>query len=130
MIHGRADAFLYDRHSILRHHLAHPDTTRALLEPLSRRALRHGGRSSATRSSSTGSTRFLHDIRADGRYAAMYEKHFGVPPDDRGREVLVRVAVTAVVFGLLVGALALSPESFDFDAVWAPPRPVRRRDSA
>jgi polar amino acid transport system substrate-binding protein len=81
VIHGRADAFLYDRHSILRHHLAHPDTTRALLEPLSDEpyamAVRFGDQVFVDRLNT-----FLHDIRADGRYAAMYEKHFGVPPDD------------------------------------------------
>jgi len=81
VIHGRADAFLYDRHSILRHHLAHPDTTRALLEPLSDEpyamAVRLGDQVFVDRLNG-----FLQDIRKDGRYAALYEKHFGMPPDD------------------------------------------------
>jgi len=37
----------------------------------------------------------------------------------RSRELLVRVGVTAVVFGLLIGALALSRQTFDFGSVWA-----------
>jgi len=81
VIHGRADAFLYDRHSILRHHLAHPDTTRALLEPLSDEpyamAVKHGDLRFVDHLDD-----FLRRIREDGRYAALYEKHFGIPPDD------------------------------------------------
>ena len=80
VIHGRADAFLYDRHSIVRHHRAHPETTRALLDPLSDEpyamAVRHGDQVFVDRLND-----FLRRIRANGAYAALYEKHFGVPPD-------------------------------------------------
>lgn len=37
----------------------------------------------------------------------------------RSRELLVRVGVTAVVFALLAGALAMSPEPPDFSQAWA-----------
>ena len=81
VIHGRADAFLYDRHSILRHHHAHPDSTRALLEPLSDEpyamAVKFGDQVFVDRLNL-----FLQGIRQDGRYAALVEKHFGDPPDD------------------------------------------------
>lgn len=37
----------------------------------------------------------------------------------RGRELAIRAGVTVGVFALLVTALALSPQTFDFAAVWA-----------
>ncbi len=37
----------------------------------------------------------------------------------RSRELLVRVAVTVAVFGVLIGALSLSEQPFDFASVWA-----------
>jgi len=81
VIHGRADAFLYDRHSIVRHHRAHPETTRAILEPLSDEpyamAVKLGDQIFIDRLND-----FLRGLREDGRYAALYERHFGVPPDD------------------------------------------------
>lgn len=77
---GRADAFLYDRHSIIRHQKSHPETTRAILEPLSEEpyamAARLGDAAFVERLN-----RFLHDFTADGRYARIYEKHLGEPPD-------------------------------------------------
>lgn len=83
VIHGRADAFLYDRHSIVRHHQAHPDTTRALLEPLSDEpyamAVRLGDEAFVEWLDD-----FLRRIRDDGRYDALYRKHFKTdPPGDR-----------------------------------------------
>lgn len=81
VIHGRADAFLYDRHSIVRHHRAHPESTRAVLEPLSEEPYAMAARL-GDRVFVDWLNGFLRRIRADGRYAAMYEKHFGVPPDD------------------------------------------------
>ncbi len=76
---GRADAFLYDRHSILRHHKNTPDTTRVIDEPLSAEpyamAVRLGNTKLLERLN-----RFLKDFRADGRYARIYEQHFGEPP--------------------------------------------------
>lgn len=81
VIHGRADAFLYDRHSIVRHHRAHPDVTRTVLEPLSDEpyamAVRHGDQVFVERLNA-----FLRRIRTDGTYATLYETHFGIPPDD------------------------------------------------
>ena len=77
---GRADAFLYDRHSIVRHQRENPETTRAILEPLSEEpyamAVRLGDMKLVERLN-----RFLREFRADGRYARIYEKSFGEPPD-------------------------------------------------
>jgi len=79
---GRADAFLYDRHSIIRHQREHAETTRAILEPLSEEpyamAVRLGDTKFVERLN-----KFLDDFRADGRYARIYEKHFGEPPDEK-----------------------------------------------
>ena len=75
-------AFLYDRHSIVRHNRSHPETTRALLEPLSEEpyamAARLGDPKLVERLN-----RFLRDFRKDGRYAQIYETHLGEPPDDK-----------------------------------------------
>jgi len=82
VVSGRADAFLYDRHSILRHHRNHPEATRAILEPLSEEpyamATRLGEKEFVERLN-----RFIRDIKADGRYARIYEKHFGEPPEEK-----------------------------------------------
>ena len=79
VVNGRADAFLYDRHSILRHHQQNPDTTRALLEPLSYEpyavALRQGDFATWQ-----VLNLFLRRIHGDGRYEALYRKHFGSAP--------------------------------------------------
>lgn len=81
VIHGRAAAFLYDQHSVERHHKAHPDVTRALLEPLSDEpysmAVRLGDTTFAGRIN-----QFLKDSRRDGRYVEIYRKHFGNAPPD------------------------------------------------
>ncbi|HEX5137792.1 MAG TPA: transporter substrate-binding domain-containing protein [Planctomycetota bacterium] len=79
---GRADAFLYDRHSIIRHQKSHPDTTRAILQPLSEEPYAMAARLGDTKFVER-LNRFLHDFRADGRYARIYEKHLGEPPDDK-----------------------------------------------
>ena len=80
VVTGRADAFLYDQLSILRHHRNNPDTTRALLEPLTKEpyamATRLGDRKFVDRIN-----RFLSDIRADGRYEKLRQKHFAELPD-------------------------------------------------
>lgn len=77
---GRADAFLYDRHSIVGHQRNNPETTRAILEPLSEEpyamAVRLGDTKLVERLN-----RFLRDFRADGRYARIYEKNLGEPPE-------------------------------------------------
>jgi len=83
VVHGRADAFLYDRHSIVRHHRNNPKTTRALLEPLSDEPYAMAARLGDTRFVER-LNEFLRAFRADGRYARIYEKHFGEPPDDAG----------------------------------------------
>jgi polar amino acid transport system substrate-binding protein len=79
---GRADAFLYDRHSILRHHKNTPDTTRVIDEPLNAEpyamAARLGDAEFVARLNS-----FLRAFRADGRYARLYEQYFGEPPRAR-----------------------------------------------
>jgi len=82
VVSGRADAFLYDRHSILRHHHNHPDATRVILEPISEEpyamAVRLGDTAFVERLN-----RFIRDVKADGRYARIYEKHFGEPPEGK-----------------------------------------------
>lgn len=80
---GRADAFIYDRHSVLRHHRNHPETTRVILEPLPdteqlySMAAPHRDTKFVERLN-----RFLRDFRADGRHARIHEKHLGEPPND------------------------------------------------
>lgn len=80
VVQGRADAFLYDQLSILRHHKQNPETTRALLEPLTREpyamACRLGDTKFVDRLN-----RFLETIRADGRYDRIYAQHFAELPD-------------------------------------------------
>ncbi|MFI5403229.1 MAG: transporter substrate-binding domain-containing protein [Planctomycetota bacterium] len=79
---GRADAFLYDRHSILRHHKNTPDTTRVIDERLSAEpyamACRLGDKEFVERMNA-----FLRAFQADGRYARLYEQYFGEPPPAR-----------------------------------------------
>jgi len=78
VVQGTADAFLYDRHSIVRHQRNHPKTTRALLTPLSEEpyamAVKHGDTRFVERLNA-----FLRDVRADGRYARLYKKHLDAP---------------------------------------------------
>jgi polar amino acid transport system substrate-binding protein len=80
VVQGRADAFLYDQLSILRHHKQNPRTTRALLEPLTKEpyamACRLGDTTFVDRLNA-----FLRTIRADGRYDRIYGKHFAELPD-------------------------------------------------
>ncbi len=81
VVNGRADAFLYDQHSIERHHRENPDTTRALLEPLSDEpyaiACRRGDDAFRDRLD-----RFLDDVRADGRYQTIFRRWFGTDPPE------------------------------------------------
>lgn len=81
VIQGRADAFLYDQHSIERHHRAHPETTRALLEPLTDEPYAMAVRLGDDRFVAWLND-FLRRFREDGRYARIYEAHFGYAPDD------------------------------------------------
>jgi len=80
VVQGRADAFLYDQLSILRHHQQNPKTTRALLEPLTKEpyamACRRGDQKFVDRLDA-----FLETIRADGRYDRIYAEHFAELPD-------------------------------------------------
>jgi polar amino acid transport system substrate-binding protein len=80
VVNHRVDAFLYDRHSILRHHRQHPEKTRAILEPLSPEpyamATAFGDEAFVRRLNE-----FLAAFQADGRYARIYEKHLGEKPD-------------------------------------------------
>ena len=77
---GRADAFLYDQLSILRHHRQNPKTTRALLKPLTKEpyamACRLGDQKFVDRLNA-----FLETIREDGRYDQINGKHFAELPD-------------------------------------------------
>lgn len=81
VVNGRADAFLYDRFSILRLHRVHAGATRVLedfenFEPYAV-AMRPGD-FDLWRAVNL----FLERARADGRYARIHERHFGAPPDD------------------------------------------------
>jgi polar amino acid transport system substrate-binding protein len=82
VVAGRADAFLYDRFSIERHHKSNLNTTRIVrdvesFEPYAV-AMRPGDLA-LWRSLNL----FLERIRWDGRYAAIHKKHFGTLPDER-----------------------------------------------
>jgi len=81
VVTGRADAFLYDRFSILKHHENHPGRTRVVedfpnVEPYAV-AMRPGD-FDLWRAVNL----FLVRARGDGRYAAIHARHFGRPPDD------------------------------------------------
>lgn len=81
VVAGRADAFLYDRFSIERHHKSHPNTTRIVrdvesFEPYA--VAMRPGNLALWRSLNL----FLERIRWDGRYVAIYKKHFGTLPDE------------------------------------------------
>lgn len=77
---GRADAFLYDQLSVLGASRKHAETTRALLEPLTREpyamAVRHGDGRMAARVNE-----FLAAARADGRYQALRDVYLSELPD-------------------------------------------------
>jgi polar amino acid transport system substrate-binding protein len=79
---GRADAFLYDRYSIVNHQRNNAATTRAILDKLTEEpyamAARLGDAKFVDRLNG-----FLRDLRADGRYARIYEAHLGEPPPAR-----------------------------------------------
>lgn len=77
---GRADAFLYDRHSIVRHQKNNPDTTRTILDSVSEQPYAMAARLGDTKLVERLNG-FLKAFRTDGRYARIYEKHFGEPPD-------------------------------------------------
>jgi len=80
VVNGRADAFLYDQLSVMQHHRKNPDTTRALLKPLTHEpyamAVRKGNRELLGKVNA-----FLAKIRADGRYAALRELYLRDLPD-------------------------------------------------
>jgi len=75
VVAGRADAFLYDQLSIGKHHRQNPDTTRALLKPIT-----HEPYAIAIRSGDfdflNWLNQFLETIKADGRYQELYRKYF------------------------------------------------------
>jgi polar amino acid transport system substrate-binding protein len=79
---GRADAFLYDRASLERHHAQHPRTTRLLPEPVTVEpyaiALRRGDPASVE-----WLNRFLANLRARGRLKELYARHGLDDPDER-----------------------------------------------
>jgi len=81
VVGGGADAFLYDRFSILRHHAKHKRTTRVIdvmktFEPYAV-AIRPGDHQ-LWRTLNL----FLEQTRWDGRYNAIHLRHFGTLPDD------------------------------------------------
>lgn len=72
---GRADAFLYDQLSILKHQQQNPDTTTAILKPFTYEpfaiAFRRGDFDF-----SNWINLFVETIKADGRYQELYQKYF------------------------------------------------------
>lgn len=84
VVNGRADAFLYDQLSVLRHHKNNPDTTRALLTPLTTEpyamAVRLRDKKFVDRLNL-----FLKAFRADGRYLKLWKKYFSELPDEARR---------------------------------------------
>ena len=82
VIHGRADAFIYDQHSIIRHAMTNPKSTRVVLDPLSSEpyamAARHGDTKWVARINE-----FLKAFRADGRYEALRKKHMPDLPNEK-----------------------------------------------
>ncbi len=81
VVNGRAEAFLYDQLTVLHFHRMHPETTRALLQPLTKEpyamAVRKGDTAFVARLN-----RFLEDFRSDGRYDALRKKYFSELPDE------------------------------------------------
>ena len=77
---GRADAFLYDQLSVLGAAKKHPDSTRAILSPLTREpyamAVRHGDERMVGRLNE-----LLAAMRADGRYQALRDEYLRELPD-------------------------------------------------
>jgi polar amino acid transport system substrate-binding protein len=71
---GRADAFLYDLHSVEQHHAQHPDRTVLLRTPISVEAYAVAGRRSDT-ALLARVDKVLAAMRADGRLAALAKKH-------------------------------------------------------
>lgn len=75
VVAGRADAFLYDQLSILKHQQQNADTTHAILKPFTYEAfaiaLRRGDFDF-----SDWLNLFLETIKADGRYQELYQKYF------------------------------------------------------
>jgi polar amino acid transport system substrate-binding protein len=75
VVNGRVDAFIYDQLSIMRHQKNNPDTTRALLDPLT-----YEPYAIAIRQGDFVFWRYLNlffdRVRGDGRFDAIYQKHF------------------------------------------------------
>jgi polar amino acid transport system substrate-binding protein len=74
VVTGRADAFLYDQISLVKHNKQNPDTTRVLLKPFTYEpfaiAIRKGDFDFLN-----WLNMFLETIRKDGRYDELYRKH-------------------------------------------------------
>ena len=72
---GRADAFLYDQLSIMKHQKENAGTTTAILKPFT-----HEPYAIAIRSGDfvflNWLNLFLETIKADGRYKELYERYF------------------------------------------------------
>lgn len=80
VVNGRAEGFLYDQLSILRHHEANPKTTRALLTPLTKEPYAMAARLDDVEFVDR-LNEFLRTIRKDGRYKALRAKHLAGLPD-------------------------------------------------
>ena len=78
---GKADAFVYDKYSIIANHRQHPDTTRAILEPFTWEpyslAIRKGDYDWLN-----WLNQFLAEIRHTGEYDTILERWFGKGADD------------------------------------------------
>jgi polar amino acid transport system substrate-binding protein len=72
---GRADAFVYDKLSIVKNHREFPDTTRVILETFTTEPYAAGVRQNDVELREFVNA-FLEKIKADGRHAALGRKHF------------------------------------------------------
>jgi polar amino acid transport system substrate-binding protein len=72
---GRADAFVYDQLSIVKHWKENPGTTRAILQPFTKEPYASGMRKEDTKLREYVNA-FLKRIREDGRYDDLAKKHF------------------------------------------------------
>jgi polar amino acid transport system substrate-binding protein len=78
---GKADAFLFDKYSVLENHRRYPDTTRVLLEPFTYEPYA-GGIRKGDFDWWNWLNQFFHQIRHDGRYDEIVKRW--IPDADEG----------------------------------------------
>ena len=73
---GKAAAFVYDRHSVIKNHRRHAETTRTILEPFTYEPYAMGIRKGDL-DWWMWINQFLRQIKKDGRYAEVRERYLG-----------------------------------------------------